>query len=338
MNANNFSFTNRLNGNLRIRVTRALYNFRQRLGRPARFIFFHLVMRFDNLRIEIAAEQFGSFTRQPKKHIYSDAEIRREHNRQRLRGLFNHFSLLFGMTSCADDKRFTVTQRNATDFINCVNVTEIDHDIAIFHRRFDGIPQITLRDDLDIRIALGKIDNRFSHSAGRTDQEHSQRCLHRAPSKVSSVLRRRAWLAAVISHNGNRHSPVIAPRQPSAVFTGTGFGSMNKSLKSGNNFRCNFSADFTSPDSKIRTRLQTSAGNKFDATLTTPTAPTDMNGSVNESSPLRIVNDSGKHTRNSLMRSTLPLASFMETIFLHSFARRVTVSGAISTPQRPGIL
>src|SRR5437016_479306 len=47
-----------------------------------------------------------------------------------------------------------------------------------------------------------------------------------------------------------------------------------------------------------------------------------MNGSVSESSPLKIVNDSGKCARNSLTRSTLPLASLIETIFRHSFASR----------------
>src|SRR6266699_935022 len=242
------------------------------------------------------------------------------------------------MSRRSDDEGSSMLQYCAANSVDRVGVTEIDHDIAIFHRRFDGIAQITFRHDLDIRIPPGKIDNRFSHAPGRTYQEHTQRCFHRARSKVSSVLRRRAWLAAVISHNGNLHSPDIAPRQPSAVFTGTGFGSMNKSLKSGNNFRCNFSADFTSPDSKVRTRLQTSAGNKFDATLTTPTAPTDMKGSVNESSPLKIVNASGKRPRNSLMRSTLPLASLIDTMFRHSVARRTTVSGPMSTPQRPGML
>src|SRR5438128_5302925 len=217
-------------------------------------------------------------------------------------------------------------------------MTEIDRHIAIFHGWLDWVAYIALRDNVDLRIGFGKIDNGFPHAPSRAYEQHAYRRLHSPLSKSSSVLRKRAWFASLISHNGNRHSPDIAPRQPSAVFTGTGFGSMNKSLKSGNNFRCNFSADFTSPDSKVRTRLQTSTGNKFDATLTTPTAPTDMKGSVNESSPLKIVNASGRRLRNSLMRSTLPLASLTDTMFRHSVARRTTVSGPMSTPQRPGIL
>src|SRR6266853_5597826 len=227
-------------------------------------------------------------------------------------------------------------QCRATNSFDCVGMTEIDRHIALCHRRFDCVTEIALRDDLDLRIALGKIDNRFSHSAGCTYQEHTQRRFHHARSKVPSVLRRRAWLASVISHNGNRHSPDIAPRQPSAVFTGTGFGSINRALKSGNNLRCKFSTSVTSPDSNARTSAQISAGNKLEATLTTPTAPTDMKGSVSESSPLKIVNALGKRARNSLTRSTLPLASLIDTIFRHSFARRTTVSGPISTPQRPG--
>src|SRR5262245_7757973 len=93
-------------------------------------------------------------------------------------------------------------------------------------------------------------------------------------SKSSSVLRRRAWFVSLISHNGKRTSPDIAPRQPSAVFTGTGLGSMNKSLNNGSNCQCNFSADLKSPDSQAHTSAQTSDGNKFEATLTTPAAPT----------------------------------------------------------------
>ena len=76
-------------------------------------------------------------------------------------------------------------------------------------------------------------------------------------SNSSRVLRKRAWFASLISHNGKRTSPEIVPRQPSAVFTGTGFGSMNKSLNNGNNFRCNFAADLKSPDSQALTNAQT---------------------------------------------------------------------------------
>src|SRR5436309_11341330 len=217
-------------------------------------------------------------------------------------------------------------------------MTEIDRHIAIFHGWLDWVAYIALRDDVDLRIGFGKIDNGFPHAPGRAHEQHAYRRLHSPLSKSSSVLRKRARFASLISHNGKRTSPDIAPRQPSAFFTGTGFGSMNKSLNKGNNFRCNFAADFKSPDSQARTSAQTSEGNRLEATLTTPAAPTDMNGSVSESSPLKIVNDSGKRRRNSPTRSTLPLASLIDTIFRHSVARRATVSGPISTPQRPGIL
>src|SRR5207248_9460576 len=97
-------------------------------------------------------------------------------------------------------------------------------------------------------------------------------------------------LASLISHNGKRTSGDIAPRQPSAVLTGTGLGSMNKSLNNGRNFRCNLSAVFKSSAPHARTSAHTSDGNKFEATLTTPAAPTAINGSVSESSPINIVN------------------------------------------------
>src|SRR5437867_1286450 len=242
------------------------------------------------------------------------------------------------MSSRANDKRPTMVQRSAADFINGVRVTEIDCNVAIFHRQLNGVAQIALPHNIDLSIVPGEGDNRFPHSSSRADEQHARGRVHLFCSNCSKVLRKRAWFTSIISHNGKRTSPDITPRQPSAVFTGTGFGSMNKSLNSGNNLRCNCVADLKSPDSQARTSPQTWEGNRLDATLTTPAAPTAMNGSVSESSPLKTVNDSGKRRRRSLTRSTLPLASLMDTMLRHSFAKRSTVSGIISTPQRPGIL
>src|SRR4029078_3981144 len=155
---------------------------------------------------------------------------------------------------------------------------------------------------------------------------------YRFVSNSSSVLRRRAWFASLISHNGKRTSDDIVPRQASAVFTGTGLGSINKSLNTGSSCLCDFSANLKSPDSHVRTRAHTSDGNKFEATLTTPAAPTAINGSVSESSPLTIGNASGKRRRNAPTRSTLPLVSLIDTMLRHSLAKRATVSGTMSTP------
>ena len=65
-------------------------------------------MRFDNLRIEIRAEQFRSFLRQPKEHVDSDAEIRCQHDRYRVRCLFNGFALLLRVAGCSNDERFAM--------------------------------------------------------------------------------------------------------------------------------------------------------------------------------------------------------------------------------------
>src|SRR5438876_2438559 len=130
-------------------------------------------------------------------------------------------------------------QSDAADLVSRIGVTEIDHDIGIFHGRFDGVSQIALRDDLYVGIVPGKIDNRFSHSAFGADEQHAHRLVHFTFSNASSVLRNRAWFASLISQRGRRTSPDIAPRHPSAVFIGTGLGSINKSLNSGSNLRCN---------------------------------------------------------------------------------------------------
>ena len=74
MLADNVILANRLNRYFA--VSHGFQDLSQRFGCPARRIFFHFVMRFDNLRSEIRAEQFGSFLRQPKEHVDSHAEIR----------------------------------------------------------------------------------------------------------------------------------------------------------------------------------------------------------------------------------------------------------------------
>src|SRR6476646_6799800 len=175
-------------------------------------------------------------------------------------------------------------------------MTEIDDDIAVADLRGNFVTEIQAGCYLGIGFRRGR-GNRLTHPAFRAEQQNAHRRFHATSATASSVLRKRAWFAAVISHNGNRHSADIAPRQESAVFTGTGFGSMKRSLKIGNIFRCRSRALFVSPARNAWTSVTTSAGNRFEATLTTPTAPTERNGRVRASSPLKIVNASGKRAR-----------------------------------------
>src|SRR2546423_7356284 len=241
------------------------------------------------------------------------------------------------MTGCSNDGRFLRGAAGAPKLATRVGMTEIDDNVTAVDLFRDVVVEIDARRYLNLGFRSRGCDC-LAHSAFRAEQQNAHRRFHATSANASSVLRKRAWFAALISHSGSRHSADIAPRQESAVFTGTGFGSMNRSLKIGNIFRCMASALLVSPARNAWTRLTTSAGNKFDATLTTPTAPTDRNGKVSESSPLRIVKASGRRARSSLSRSTLPPASLIETMFAQSIARRSTVSGPISTAQRPGML
>src|ERR1700674_3928231 len=233
---------------------------------------------------------------------------------------------------------FARAETSPADRVGRANVTEIDDHIAAAEF-FRQVIALIEPGGNDHARSFRRRGDRLAHPAFRTDEQNADG-LHFQPtaSKASSVVRRRTAFASVISQSGSRHSADIAPRQESAVFTGTGFGSMNRSLKIGNILECRSRAVFTSPERKAWTSAQTSAGNKFEATLTTPTAPTERKGSVKESSPLKIVNASGKRARRSLTRSTLPLASLIETIFRQPTASRSTVSGPMSTAQRPGIL
>src|SRR5690606_17174928 len=105
---------------------------------------------------------------------------------------------------------------------------------------------------------------------------------HAARAVAEAIAPSRIWrLAGDISHNGPRTSgDEISPAWAMAVFTGTGLGSMNSALNSGYSRWCSRKAAGKSPLSAACTRRASSAGRKFEATLTTPRAPSAMNGSV----------------------------------------------------------
>src|SRR5438128_9320050 len=190
------AFADRLNRNILFRFAHRFQNLAQSFCRPAWRIFFHLVMRFNDLGIEIPAEQFGGFACQPGKHINSNTEIGREHNRQRLRGLFDCSASLLGMTSRPNHKWLIMTQRRATDFSNSVRVTEIDPDVAIFHSWLDWVAQIASRDDMHRRIVPREISNCFANASSRSDGRYPHRRLHAFGSRWWVVWRRRAACAA----------------------------------------------------------------------------------------------------------------------------------------------
>src|SRR5215831_11211898 len=134
------------------------------------------------------------------------------------------------MSCRADDQRLAGLCCSAADFFDRARIAEIDRDVGILNRRVDRVPEIAPRDDVDLWIVLRQIENCLAHSTARSDQRHAHARFHFDFSNASSVLRNRAWFVSVISQSGKRTSNSIAPRQASAVFAGTGFGSMNKSL------------------------------------------------------------------------------------------------------------
>jgi len=107
-------------------------NLSQCFGCPAGRIFFHFVMRFDNLGLKIVAELFGSFARQPEEYIDSDAEIGCKDDRHRSRSLFNDSALLLRVTGRSNDQWLTLFQGTATDFSGGVGLAKINSHIAIF--------------------------------------------------------------------------------------------------------------------------------------------------------------------------------------------------------------
>ena len=71
-------------------------------------------------------------------------------------------------------------RRDATDFFDCVRITEVDRDIALCHRSFDFVAKIALRNDVDLRIVLRQVEDYLAHSAARSDQRNAHlSLLHR---------------------------------------------------------------------------------------------------------------------------------------------------------------
>src|SRR5438270_13760365 len=93
------------------------------------------------------------------------------------------------MSRRSDDKRFPVSQGRSTDLFDRAGMAKIDRYIAVFDGRLNCIAQIALRDDVDPRIVLGKIDNRLAHSTARPDQRHAD----------LSLLHRQATLTPTLS-------------------------------------------------------------------------------------------------------------------------------------------
>src|SRR6516162_2947978 len=89
---------------------------------------------------------------------------------------------------------------------------------------------------------------------------------------------------------------------------------------------------------KLLTSSVIGLGIIFEATLTTPTAPTAIKGKVMESSPDRIANSGGRTFLRADTLSVDPPASLIATIVSQSLARRAQVSTPISPAVRPGTL
>jgi hypothetical protein len=83
------------------------------------------------------------------------------------------------MTGRPNNQRLAMLQGSRADFRDSVGVAEIDCHIAISHRRPDRIAKIALRDDGDLRVALCKISDGFSHAPSGADEQYANsRVLH----------------------------------------------------------------------------------------------------------------------------------------------------------------
>src|SRR5438067_7733570 len=160
------------------------------------------------------------------------------------------------MTRRSNHQRYFGLYRCVANRTACIWMTEIKQHVRVSQRDF--ITEIRPGHNLNA-FAFGDANDRLPHSTRSADKCNTKFCHQRygepfkkrrfptrrilqnggletaAPcyysrSNSSRVLRKRAWFAALISQSGNRTSAEIVPRHDNAVFIGSGFGSINKSL------------------------------------------------------------------------------------------------------------
>jgi hypothetical protein len=77
------------------------------------------------------------------------------------------------MTGGPNDQRRAMPQSSAAYFGYGVGMAKIDSHIAIFHRRFDWIANIALRDDVDFWVATREVSDGFSHAPSRANEQYA---------------------------------------------------------------------------------------------------------------------------------------------------------------------
>src|SRR5436190_2218666 len=120
------------------------------------------------------------------------------------------------MAGGSNDGRLFRLATGVTKFTTRIRMTEIDDDIAAVDLFPNLIAEIQAGRYFDAGLRRRGRD-RLAHSAFRAEQQNAHRRFHATSANASSVLRKRAWFAALISHSGNRHSADIAPRHDSAA-------------------------------------------------------------------------------------------------------------------------
>jgi hypothetical protein len=136
---------------------------------------------------------------------------------------------------------------------------------------------------------------------------------------------------------GRRYVSCSSPICAIAALTGIGFDSAKFASMRGRSRAWISRADAKSFASAASTRRAISPGTTFDATETTPRAPTAIAGSVIASSPDRTMKPGGAARQTSQIWVMLPEASFTPTTF-GRVARRERVAGSTLQPVRPGTL
>ena len=200
------------------------------------------------------------------------------------------------MPGRADDNRLRVCRRTPRRFCSVASAwlkSITTSTVAI--RLLEVVALIRTRPRSRSPVRLRGALDRLPHAARGADQQHADGITHcSARSNASQsfpqarfvrrrhLAKRQAHFARHQAAPGQRRFHRNRIRFDKEIF--------KKPRRAAGEF---FAQSACRHPRNARTNAHTSAGSRFEATLTTPTAPAAMKGSVSPSSPLRTVNSSG---------------------------------------------
>src|SRR5438093_12199 len=125
------------------------------------------MMHLDDFEIEIRAEDFSGFAREPEQRVDPNAEIWSENNWDLRCRFFDVRDLCVRVAGRADDENFFVRRARCNDALSRRVMTKINHGIAAAERGIEVIVDVNFGSNAYGGIALRAGNHRLTHAAMR---------------------------------------------------------------------------------------------------------------------------------------------------------------------------